>query len=181
MSESASAIGRRVSYQAYLDLPDELRAEYVNGVVIVNPPPSFVHQRICLRLRDALVTALPSAVVAVAVGWKLSPDRQDIRIPDVAVLDAEPAEDLVAVPPLLVVEVLSTNRSDDLVRKSTEYLDAGAGQYWIMDPRDRVLDAYLSTPAGWEVLAHLTDEHPTGVVRVAELGDVRLDLAALLG
>lgn len=181
MGEVASAVSRRASYQAYLDLPDDLRAEYINGVIIMNPPPSFAHQRTCLRARDMLVAALPGAIVAVAVGWRLRPDRDNVRIPDVCVLGHEPESELVTVPPLVVIEVLSSNRTDDLVRKSTDYLDAGAGQYWIIDPRDTVLDCYLNTPTGWEVLAHLTSENSTGTVEVADLGPVTLDLDQLLG
>jgi len=166
--------------QEYLELPGEFRAEFVHGVIVVNPPPSFTHQRACLCLRDMLVANLPRAVVAVAVGWRLHPDRDDVRIPDVCVLSNEPDTDLLTAPPLVVVEVLSSNRSDDLVRKSTEYLEATAGQYWIIDPRDHVLDAYLNTPTGWEVLAHLTDDNPAGTVEIPGLGPVPLDLALLL-
>jgi Uma2 family endonuclease len=95
-------------------------------------------------------------------------------------MEREPETDLVTAPPLVAVEVLSTNRTDDLVRKSTDYLDAGAGQYWIVDPRDRVVDAFLNTPTGWEILAHLTDDNPSGTIEVGTLGSVRLDLRDLL-
>ena len=64
--------------------------------------------------------------------------------PDLIVLADVPPGDVVTTEPLVVVEVLSSNRSDDLVRKSTEYLAAGAGQYWIVDPRDRVMDVLLA-------------------------------------
>jgi Uma2 family endonuclease len=180
MGGAAVVTGKRATLQEYLELPGEFRAEFVHGVVLVNPPPSFAHQRSCLRLRDVLVAHLPLAVVAVAVGWKLQPDRDDVRIPDVCVLPHEPDTDLLTTPPLVVVEVLSSNRSDDLVRKSTEYLEAGAGQYWIIDPRDHVLDAFLNTPTGWEVLAHLTDDNPSGTVEVPGLGRVPLDLTQIL-
>ncbi|MDQ1289389.1 MAG: hypothetical protein QG622_2955 [Actinomycetota bacterium] len=167
-------------YQAYLDLPDHLRAEYVGGVIIVKPPPSPLHQLICGRLNDLLSAALPRATVAVSVGWALRPDGSGVRVPDVSVLDHDPSDKLLVVPPLVVIEVLSANRSEDLVRKSTDYLDAGAGQYWIVDPRDRLLDAYLNTPTGWEPLAGLTDDNPTGTVEVSGYGAVGLDLSQLL-
>lgn len=172
---------RRATFREYLDLPGELHAEFVNGVVVVSPPPSYAHQRACLRLRDLLVTDLPRAAVAVAVGWRLHPDREDVRIPDVCVLTREPETELLTDPPAVVIEVLSTNRSDDLVRKSTEYLEAGAGQYWVVDPRDRVLDAYRNTPTGWEVLTRLTDDAPEDVIEVPGLGRVHADLRRVLG
>lgn len=172
--------GRRASYAEYLDLPDDLRADYVNGEVQVNPPPSFAHQRICQRLRDLLVATVPRDLVAVAVGWQLSDEPPHVRIPDVAVLASEPAGTLITEPPLAAVEVLSTSRTDDLVRRATEYLRAGVGQYWIVDPRDEVLDVLAGTPAGWEPLVRLTRDAPTGSVTIAGFGVVQLSLGDLL-
>lgn len=172
--------GRRASYAQYLDLPDDLRANYVNGEVLMDPPPSYAHQRICQRLRDLLVATVPRDLIAVAVGWQLSDDPPHVRIPDVAVLASEPAGSLITEPPLVAVEVLSTNRTDDLVRKSTEYLRAGVGQYWIIDPRDEVLDVLAGTPAGWESLVRLTRGAPTGSVAIAGFGVVQLSLGDLL-
>ena len=43
--------------------------------------------------------------------------------------------------PVLVIEVLSTNRSDDVVLKTGKYAAAGLPHYWIVDPRDRTFSA----------------------------------------
>lgn len=181
MVATPAVLGQRVSYAEYLSLPDILRAEYVNGEVLVNPPPSFAHQKICLRIRDLLVAVVPRDLVAVAVGWQVSSDPPHVRIPDVAVLRREPAGGLITEAPLVAIEVLSTNRSDDLVRKSAEYHEAGVGQYWVIDPRDEVLDVFAGTPAGWELLIHLTRDAPTGSVSIAEFGTVQIELSEILG
>ncbi len=41
--------------------------------------------------------------------------------------------------PHLVVEILSSNRRDDLVGKLNRYAQWGAPAYWIVDPRDHVI------------------------------------------
>lgn len=164
----------------YLALPDDLRAEFVDGEVIVNPPPTFAHQKICLRLAVLLERALSDrAEVVAGAGWRLPGTTERIRIPDVLVLGHQPDGALVRDAPLAVIEVLSTNRSDDLVRKSTEYLEAKAGQYWIVDPRDRVLDVYENEPTGWHLLARLTDDDKEAVVRLADT-DIRVPLTGVL-
>lgn len=176
-----SGLGVPMAWRHFLELPDDLRAEYTDGKVLVNPPPSFAHQKACLSLRDLLVAQLGSrAVVAVAVGWRLSAHTERLRIPDLMVLPAEPAGPMVTEPPPVVVEVLSSNRGEDLVRKSTEYLEAGVGQYWVVDPRDRVLDVYARSDSGWDHLAQLTDTDPAATI-ATPFGPVALVLAEILG
>jgi hypothetical protein len=70
MAATLAGLSRRSSYAEYLALPDDLRAEYVNGEVLVNPPPSFSHQRTCQRLCRLLAATVPPDLVAVAVGWE---------------------------------------------------------------------------------------------------------------
>ncbi len=41
--------------------------------------------------------------------------------------------------PLLVIEVVSSNRAKDFVAKLQRYAAWGAPSYWIVDPRDRVV------------------------------------------
>ncbi len=174
-------VGIEMEWDDFLQLPNDLRAEYVDGRVFMTPPPTYGHQKICMLLRDLLTSQLkPPATVAVGVGWLLPGAVRRVRIPDVMVLDGEPADDVVKTVPHIVVEVLSTNRSDDLVRKSTEYLDAGAGQYWIVDPRDRAMDVFSRVPDGWEQLARLTEDRPHAVVTLPGSGDIELSLFAIL-
>jgi len=60
--------------------------------------------------------------------------------------------------PALVVEVLSTNRGDDLVLKLNRYAQAGLSHYWILDPKSRVLLAYGLEGDTFDLLT-VVDEH----------------------
>jgi Uma2 family endonuclease len=181
MAEIAVTFGsrQRMTWEQYWELPEDLHAEFSDGEVLVNPAPSFRHQEICGRLVAVLSHDLPDAVVVQSVGWMLI-DRRRLRIPDVVVLSGRPVGGVVTAPPLVAVEVLSTNRRVDLVRKATEYLDAGAGQYWIVDPRDGGLDVFGAGEGGWDTLASLSDTSPTATIEVQPFGQVRLALADIL-
>ena len=82
-------------------------------------------------------------------------------------------------PPTVVIEVLASNRRDDLVAKSVEYHREGADQYWIVDPRDRVIDVYSRAASAWRHLHRLSDNAPTAIVSTP-VGDVTLQLAEML-
>jgi Uma2 family endonuclease len=97
------------------------------------------------------------------------------------VLTEAPSGDVVTTAPAVVIEVLSTNQTDDLVRKFTEYLGAGVRQYWIVDPRDRVLDVFELAASGWERIAQLSDDVPTATATIPSYGAIELSLECILG
>jgi Uma2 family endonuclease len=99
-----------MSWEQFLDFPNDDRAEYADGKTFVGPPPSFGHQEVRQRLRDLPKAQLGSAAI-VGVGWRLPGERPRLRI-------AEACDG------------------------ARHYRAAGVRQYWIVDPRDRVLDVF---------------------------------------
>lgn len=167
-----------MSYEEWLELPAKPKSEWVDGEVVVSPPASYAHQEASFRLTAVLRAALPGRVAVQDVGVELPNNRA--RVPDISVLDRAPERFLVTDPPRLVVEILSpSTRGEDTVRKSGEYLAAGVGQYWLLDPELRALDIYANSSGGWELLLHLDDHLPEGEVDVAGTV-VRLRLPELL-
>ncbi|MFT4189600.1 MAG: Uma2 family endonuclease [Aeromicrobium sp.] len=171
---------RRMSYDDYLALPESTRAEWVDGEVVVNPPPSYHHQRSSLRIARILEDALPSLFVVEAAGIRLPGNRE--RIPDIMVLDREPEGPYVDYAAVLVVEILSpSTRTEDTVRKSAEYLAGDVGQYWILDPSGYCLDVLAGSGTEWKPVARLDEVTPEGRVEVGRHGVVAVDLRAVLG
>ncbi len=169
----------RMSWEEYLELPEKPKAEWVDGEVVVTPPVSQDHGIAVLVLAGVLRQALPDLVFMTEVGVELPRNR--LRAPDLMVVERRPDDTWVTEPPVLVVEVLSrATRAEDTIRKSEEYLEGGAGQYWMLDPERRTLDVLANAGDAWEPLLHLDDEHPTGEVAVGEHGTVPVDLGALL-
>ena len=173
----------RASLEEYLALPEEVRAEYVDGVVQVTLPASIPHNRIGVRLIRILEDHLPGVVVVYESGLRTAERRY--RVPDLLVLAEDEDTAFTEQAPILVVEILSKGtRGEDTLRKPPEYLRANAGQYWIVDRQNRALTVLRSIDADgqreWEILLDLDVDHPTGEVQVGDHGTVPLDLTAIM-
>jgi Uma2 family endonuclease len=118
---------------------DEFRYELDDGVLIVSPAPSTLHQLAVTRLAVILSAACPAELVVLAgVGVNISKFQH--RVPDVAVVRAGSLESFFQeTPPALVVEVASARtRLYDRNRKKDVYGSFGIPAYWIVEPdRDR--------------------------------------------
>ena len=126
-------------------LPDDgNKYELIHGELFVTPPPTDEHETILARLTRLLdpfaaVNGLGFVYRARAVlrfeGSEVEPDLM-VRQPDVG-----PGPDWDAAPtPILVVEVLSgSTRRRDQQQKKDYYMEAGVGEYWIVDPERRAV------------------------------------------
>jgi Uma2 family endonuclease len=125
-------------------LPDDgNKYELIRGDLFVTPPPSVEHEEVLARL-SAILTGYveehrlgrvyhPRSVIRFE-GSEAEPDLMVRAVPSGALGNAW--EKLP--PPLLVIEVLSpTTRRRDLVAKREYYLDAGVGEYWVVDSERR--------------------------------------------
>ena len=111
------------------------------------------------------------------VGWKTGGDEfgPDIMIIPESATDETRFEGT----PTLVVEVVSTNRTSDMVIKVGKYARAGAPRYWIVDIRDRVLLALILADGVYRVAAQLDDDNPSAELETG-LGTVAVSLSELL-
>lgn len=129
-----------MSWEEYERLPEDVRGEYVSGCLVVNPRPAFRHQEMIFNLTAALRAACPDGHVAVSEwAWKPGADEW---APDVMVCPRDDEAVRFTGTPEVIVEVLSTNRADDLVLKLARYAAAGLPRYWIADPLEPSLRAY---------------------------------------
>lgn len=117
------------------------RAEIIGGLLFVNPPPDVRHQDALTNLILALsVLHAEETRVQPGIGLWL-PNGKDYAIPDLAVVDADIDDHLVAfncyAPSVfrLVVEITSSNHSTDTVDKPRAYAEAGVPVYLIGDRR----------------------------------------------
>lgn len=169
----------RRSWEEYLRFPEKPKAEYVDGEVVVTPPVSVVHGIATVALGRALSDGLPQLIVLGEVGLALPRNR--LRAPDLMVVERRPDKTWVTDAPVLVVEVLSpSTRLEDLVRKSAEYAEGGAGQYWVVDPEARVIEVLSNVDGEWDTLLRLDEHTKTGEVVVGDHGVVRLDLDVIV-
>lgn len=147
---------------------DEFRYELDDGVLIVSPAPSRLHQLAVTRLAVVLSAACPAELLVLAgVGVNISKFQH--RVPDVAVVRAGSVETFFQeTPPELVVEVASPRtRLYDRNRKKDVYQGFGIPVYWIVEPdRDHPeLTAFELRSGAYEQTAHVTgDEEYRAVV-----------------
>lgn len=78
-------VRRPMSLQQFHALPDDVRAEYVDGEAVMSPSASMPHNEIGLRIILVLRQALPHLHVGYELGLRMAPTKW--RIPDVAVVD----------------------------------------------------------------------------------------------
>ena len=147
---------------------DEFRYELDDGVLIVSPAPSTLHQLAVTRLAVILSAACPAEFVVLAgVGVNISKFQH--RVPDVAVVRAGSLESFFQeTPPELVVEVASARtRLYDRNRKKDVYEGFGIPAYWIVEPdRDRPeLTVFELRSGAYEQTTHVVgDEEYRAVV-----------------
>jgi Uma2 family endonuclease len=118
---------------------DEFRYELDDGVLIVSPAPSNLHQHMMFRLAQVLDAACPPEFL-VLPGPGVNISRYQHRVPDVAVVPADSMDTVFqVVPPLLAVEVASPRTLlYDRNRKKDVYEQFGIPAYWIVEPdRDK--------------------------------------------
>ena len=129
-------------------LPEDLfRRELLDGELFVSPECSGAHQEILrrlLRLVGDFVEAHGIGTVMFAP-FDVVYSAHDVLEPDLVVLPA-PVSTLgthwngAAMPPTLVVEIVSpSSRARDYRRKRDFYVAGHAQEYWIVDPATRMV------------------------------------------
>lgn len=153
-------------YLAYNDGTDN-RYELVNGELIMVPLPSADHADIIdllleifrAEIRKFNLPLKVSDKVGVYIGKSSVTGRDYSRNPDICVMQSEAWLSLKAnktaavlrTPPILVVEVVSTNRADDYVDKVEEYQRIGIFEYWIVDGRESKISVLLLDDGSYKI------------------------------
>ena len=138
--------GMRLSVAEFLDLPDtddRRKMELDDGELYLMPRPRFGHQFLMRLLASYIQMYLdtfeqPPAEVHHEAVTILSRERGLTLVPDLIVILRARADIVVEGyaegAPDIAVEILSSDRNRDLVRKRQLYAEAGVREYWIVDP-----------------------------------------------
>jgi Uma2 family endonuclease len=156
--EHAMSSTTTISWEEYQKLPEGISTEYVDGRAVVIPPPTRRHQRAARRIAN-FIEAVDPAAVSVDTEWGWKPGEDEF-VPDVLVTRPTHEELRYTGTPLLVVEVLSSNRAHDLVTKRSKYAAAGLPRYWTIDPHTETVTALALVDGAYRQIGSVrgTDE-----------------------
>lgn len=176
----------------YLNAPDTMVAEVIDGELSVMPRPKPRHARAAGKL-GAKLDGPYDVGEGGPGGWVFLPEpelhlghRPDIVAPDLAgwLRERFPADALdeaapaaITVVPDWICEIVSeSTEAKDRGKKRRVYRREGVGHYWILDPRDKSLEVYRLVEGKWlEVDTYEGDV----VVRAEPFAAIEIDLAAL--
>ena len=137
--------GLRLTVEEFLELPDTYdrrKMELDEGELYIMPRPRRAHHDGQQELEWHVLTylkgfAIPPAVVFTDFIIALSLEERVLLAPDVSIVLRERAhiigDRMIEGAPDIVVEILSSDRSRDLVRKRQLYAAAGIPEYWMFD------------------------------------------------
>ncbi len=142
----------QASLEDYYALPDDRRAELIDGVFYDMAAPSLAHQGAAAelygRLRNYIVSQKGSCYPLISpFDVQLDCDEKTMVQPDVAVVcdRSKLRNRCVFGAPDLVIEILSDSSiKRDCVLKLAKYMAAGVREYWIVDLEGRRVLVYES-------------------------------------
>ena len=167
----------------YYALPNDVRAELIDGKFYDMASPSRRHQEILSELHIAIGTYLkskkgPCKVYPAPFAVKLFDDKRNIVEPDISVIcDPDKLTDKgCSGAPDWIIEIVSpSNAGHDYVRKLNLYMDAGVREYWIVDPDRRKMIVYWLDEEQFRTEAYTFEES----VKVSIYDDFWIDFKEL--
>jgi len=158
-----------ISVNEYLHTSYDPDCDYVDGVIEERNLGEYNHARLQLLIGAYLLRQVSSGLrVVVEQRIRTAPTR--FRVPDVVVIDGKPDQQVLSIPPLLCIEILSPeDRLTRIQTRADEYLAMGVPEVWIIDPES--LRTYICDSSG---LHEVRDR-----MLVTKDSRVRLDLDAI--
>lgn len=134
----------------YYNLPEDVRAELINGQFYDMSAPSRIHQEILMELSATIRNYVkskggPCRVYPAPFAVNLLNDKKNIVEPDISVIcDPDKLTDkgCNGAPDWIIEIVSPSNPSHDYITKLSLYHDAGIREYWIVDPQSKYIHVY---------------------------------------
>ena len=168
MTTTKPQSGLRLTVEEFMELDDtddRRKMELDDGALYIMPRPRIVHNFAQLEFfahfrEHRHRIAGPPLQVYTDVIVALSLDRRRLYAPDVTIiLPGNPCvvgDRMVEGAPDIVIEILSSDRNRDLLRKRQVYAEAGIPHYWLCDLRQGTLTLLELQNGVYEEQAMLT-------------------------
>lgn len=137
--------------QDYWNLPEDVRAELIDGQIYYQAAPSRMHQEILMELSTIIRNYIRSKkgsckVYPAPFAVNLSTNSENnIVEPDISVIcdHSKLTDKGCSGAPDLIIEIVSPgNPGHDFIHKLNLYAKSGVREYWIVDPRTETILVY---------------------------------------
>lgn len=139
--------------------------EFIDGEIIKLWSPSTMHQTVALNLGMELKKYFSKSKCKVMLApydvFLCKDNKTDVVIPDISVMCDKSGFDDKRYKgvPTLIVEILSSNVSDDTVRKFNLYLKYGVIEYWIIDPKNKTFQIHTYDELNKTYVSHIQEDY----------------------
>lgn len=168
----------------YYNLPENVHAELIDGLLIYNQAASSrIHQTILSELHTVINNYIKSKggfcrVYPAPFAVKLGENKKTIVEPDLSIIcDRNKLTDRGCTgAPDWIIEIISpTNSNHDYIRKLNLYNDAGVREYWIVDPDKKSVFVYYLEQEHFKVETYTFQQE----IKVNIYEDFYIDFAEL--
>ena len=136
------AAGTQISVEEYLHTVYRPDCDYVDGVVEERNLGEWDHSSVQTQL-VVFFSRFRNTGLRAVTELRMRVRENKYRVPDVVVTAGVPTEQVLTRPPLLCIEILS---SEDTVSRMNarvkDYLEFGVPAVWVIDPRQRRVSIY---------------------------------------
>jgi len=145
----------------YDNLPEDVRAELIDGQIYYQVAPSRIHQEILMELSTTIKNYIkskngPCKVYPAPFAVKLFNDKTIVE-PDISVIcDRDKLTDkgCSGVPDWIIEIISPTTSGHDYIRKLNLYANAGVREYWIVDPIKELVLVYCFEQSKFDFSAY---------------------------
>jgi len=134
----------------FYNMPDDIRAELIEGQIVYMASPSRLHQDISHELDFAITSYIKSKggkcrVYTAPFGVQLNDKKDTVLEPDISVIcdtDKLTPRGCVGAPDWIIEIVSPSSRQMDYYKKLFQYHTAGVREYLVADPEKGIVTVY---------------------------------------
>ena len=137
----------RTGREAFEMMPEGTLCQVVNDTLIMSPVPATTHARVQNRIvKDYDYVEETSLGEVFCAPVDVYFNNKNIFQPDIVFVSTEKKGLIkrggIFGAPDLIIEILSEDKSSDLMKKKSVYEQAGVQEYWVVDPKTKWCEGY---------------------------------------